>query len=193
MSSTHAAARLASPLGDLFAVVDRAERLVQLDFVDARSRAASERELESRCARRGHSLAWEPRALAHVAAALERWFEGRLFAFELALAPAGTPFQHAVWDALRRVPYGATTSYGELARAIGRPTAARAVGRANGSNPIAIVVPCHRAIGTSGALTGYAGGLERKRALLALERAALRSCTSSVALAGSGAALGAVS
>ena len=191
MSTTHAAARLASPFGDLFAVVDRAGRLVSLDFTDSRDRPGSERELELAFERRGRSLAWEPRSLARVAAALERYFEGRLreFEFELELAPDGTPFQRAVWDALVRVPYGSTTSYGELARAIGRPSAARAVGRANGSNPIAIVVPCHRAIGTNGALVGYAGGLERKRALLALEREAseLRARPSS------GSRLGAVS
>jgi methylated-DNA-[protein]-cysteine S-methyltransferase len=101
---------------------------------------------------------------------LGEYFAGARTAFDLPLRAAGTAFEQRVWDELRRIPYGETTSYGELARRLGHAGAARAVGRANGRNPLAIVVPCHRVIGASGALTGYAGGLERKRALLALER-----------------------
>jgi methylated-DNA-[protein]-cysteine S-methyltransferase len=101
---------------------------------------------------------------------LEAYFAGRLRRFELRLAPAGTRFQHQVWDLLLEIPYGETRSYGELARRIGDPKAARAVGLANGSNPIAIVIPCHRVIGANGKLTGYGGGLDVKRQLLALER-----------------------
>lgn len=101
---------------------------------------------------------------------LRAYFDGALTRFDLRLAPAGTPFQLAVWRALRDIPYGETRSYGELARAIGRPTASRAVGAANGANPLPIVVPCHRVIGSSGRLTGFGGGLETKAALLALER-----------------------
>ena len=89
--------------------------------------------------------------------------------FDLPLRPTGTPFQLNVWEALRRIPYGETVTYGELARRIGRPPAARAVGSANHHNPLPIVVPCHRVIGADGTLTGYAGGLVVKRALLALE------------------------
>lgn len=89
--------------------------------------------------------------------------------FELDLAPAGTPFQHRVWSALERIPLGETITYAELARRIGRPGAARAVGMANARNPISIVVPCHRVIGADGELTGYGGGIERKRMLLELE------------------------
>lgn len=100
---------------------------------------------------------------------LSAYFAGELREFDLPLAPAGTPFQLAVWSALRAIPYGETASYGQLAAAVGRPAAARAVGAANGRNPLAIVVPCHRVIGAAGALTGYAGGVERKRALLELE------------------------
>jgi methylated-DNA-[protein]-cysteine S-methyltransferase len=111
-------------------------------------------------------------ALFGVATAqLDEYFAGRRTAFDLRIAPAGTPFELRVWDELRRIPYGETTTYGELAQRLGHPGAARAVGRANGRNPISIVVPCHRVIGASGALTGYAGGLERKRALLTLEGA----------------------
>jgi methylated-DNA-[protein]-cysteine S-methyltransferase len=100
---------------------------------------------------------------------LERYFAGELRRFDLALAPSGTAFQLLVWQALAEIPFGATISYGELARRIGRPSAARAVGAANGQNPLPIVLPCHRVIGSDGSLTGYGGGLERKRALLALE------------------------
>lgn len=100
---------------------------------------------------------------------VDRYFAGERVVFDLPLAPAGTPFQHEVWQALRGIPYGETVSYAAIAARVGRPSAVRAVGAANGRNPIAIIVPCHRVIGTNGTLTGYAGGLERKRALLALE------------------------
>jgi methylated-DNA-[protein]-cysteine S-methyltransferase len=110
--------------------------------------------------------------LAEAAAQLEAYFAGRLTAFDLPLALAGTPFQQRVWTELQAVPYGTTVSYGELAERIGRPTAARAVGAANGRNPIGIVVPCHRVLGAAGRLVGYAGGLDRKRFLLDLERGA---------------------
>ena len=100
---------------------------------------------------------------------LERYFASVLTEFDLPLAPDGTPFQLRVWDELRRIPYGESVSYGELARRIGRPGDARAVGLANGRNPIAVVVPCHRVIGADGSLTGFGGGIERKRALLELE------------------------
>lgn len=100
------------------------------------------------------------------------WFGGELAAFDVVpLDGGGTPFQRRVWAALRRIPPGETTTYGALAAAIGAPGAARAVGRANGQNPIAIAVPCHRVIGAGGALTGYAGGVDRKRWLLEHERA----------------------
>ena len=101
---------------------------------------------------------------------LDAYFAGARTKFDLALAPRGTPFQHAVWDALRAIPYGETRSYGDIAGTIGRPTASRAVGAANGRNPLPIVVPCHRVIGSTGKLTGFGGGLETKAALLALER-----------------------
>jgi methylated-DNA-[protein]-cysteine S-methyltransferase len=105
-------------------------------------------------------------------AALDGYFAGRRSDFlDLELDAPGTPFQRLVWDALRRIPFGTTLSYGELARRIGREGAARAVGAANGSNPLAIVVPCHRVVGANGALTGYAHGVERKRWLLDHERA----------------------
>lgn len=101
---------------------------------------------------------------------LTAYFAGRLRTFDLALDPAGTPFQQRVWRALLDIPYGETESYGALARRIGEPKAVRAVGLANGANPIAIVIPCHRVIGANGSLTGYGGGLPNKRALLDLEQ-----------------------
>ncbi len=109
--------------------------------------------------------------LVTVRAQLAEYFAGARQEFAVALAPTGTPFQQQVWTALRTIPYGHTWSYGQLARGIDRPTAVRAVGLANGRNPISIIVPCHRVIGANGSLTGYGGGLERKRWLLALEAA----------------------
>jgi len=111
----------------------------------------------------------EPDAFAAVSTQLSEYFAGRRTSFDLALELTGTPFQLRVWRALREIGYGETLSYAELARRIGRPSASRAVGAVNGSNPISIVVPCHRLVGTSGALTGYAGGVEAKRSLLDFE------------------------
>jgi methylated-DNA-[protein]-cysteine S-methyltransferase len=100
---------------------------------------------------------------------LDAYFAGRLRRFELPLAPEGTPFQREVWSALTTIPYGETVSYGELARQVGRPNACRAVGAANGRNPIPIIIPCHRVIGADGSLTGFGGGLPIKQRLLLLE------------------------
>jgi len=104
--------------------------------------------------------------LEEARAQLDEYFAGRRRAFELPLAPRGTAFQRAVWTGLLDIPFGETRTYGALARAVGRPSAARAVGAANGANPLSIVVPCHRVVGAEGSLTGYAGGEERKRWLL---------------------------
>lgn len=108
-------------------------------------------------------------ALAPAIAQLAAYFAGTRRTFSLPLRPRGTPFQMRVWTALREIPFGATISYGELARAIGRPSAVRAVGAANGANPLPIVVPCHRVIGADRSLTGFGGGIEVKRFLLAHE------------------------
>ncbi|WP_421197588.1 methylated-DNA--[protein]-cysteine S-methyltransferase [Aeromonas enteropelogenes] len=108
-------------------------------------------------------------ALAPYLAEFEAYFAGRLQRFTLSLAASGTAFQQTVWQALCDIPYGETRSYGDIARAIGKPNAMRAVGAANGRNPLSIIVPCHRVIGQNGSLTGYAGGLEIKKALLQLE------------------------
>ena len=116
-------------------------------------------------------------ALAPVAAQLADYFAGRRLAFDLPLAPVGTAFQQKVWLALREIPYGRTTTYGEIATGLGQPTASRAVGLANGRNPIAVIVPCHRVIGANGSLTGFGGGLPRKRWLLEHERKVLAAQT----------------
>jgi len=110
-------------------------------------------------------------ALADSVTQLREYFAGTRTAFDLQLAPEGTPFQQEVWRALQAIPYGTTTTYGALAHTLGRPDAARAVGLANGRNPIGIVIPCHRVIGADGTLTGYGGGLHRKRWLLDHEAA----------------------
>ena len=119
------------------------------------------------------TLAPSPASFAETAAQLEEYFAGDRKEFTMPLAPAGTPFQLAVWAELTKIPYGSTVSYGDLARALGkRPVASRAVGTANGANPISVIVPCHRVIGSDGSLTGYGGGLDRKELLLRLEGAA---------------------
>lgn len=109
-------------------------------------------------------------AFAPAMTQLGEYFDGTRTQFDLALAPQGTQFQQTVWAALREIPYGQTTTYSQIAREIGRPAAVRAVGGANGKNPLSIVVPCHRVIGRDGALTGYAGGVERKERLLEIEK-----------------------
>lgn len=143
--------------GNFTAFVDEAGRLIEfwLKPHDAyKQRAEGKRDT---------------RAVAHVADQVREYCAGKRRKFELKLAPKGTPFQHEVWDALVKIPFGQTTSYGALAKKLGHDGAARAVGLANGSNPIGLIVPCHRVIGSDGSLTGYGGGLPLKRALLAHE------------------------
>lgn len=112
----------------------------------------------------------DPRGYASAVTQLDEYFAGARQTFDLSIAPNGTAFQRQVWEALRTIPFGETRTYGQIATAIGRPKAFRAVGLANGRNPISIIVPCHRVIGASGDLTGYGGGLDAKRTLLDLER-----------------------
>jgi len=110
------------------------------------------------------------RSFADAAKQLREYFAGKRQAFDLRLAPTGTRFQRAVLEALQRIPYGETRSYADIAEAVGNPRAVRAVGAANGRNPLPIVIPCHRVIGSNGSLTGFGGGIETKRFLLDLER-----------------------
>jgi methylated-DNA-[protein]-cysteine S-methyltransferase len=151
-----------SPVGPLLLVADNAG-LRQILFENGNHPA----RLES-------SWVEDERSFADVIQQLGSYFAGKLKEFDLPLAPEGTPFQLKVWRCLCEIPYGETISYGELACRIGNPNAARAVGLANGSNPIPIVIPCHRVIGSNGKLTGYGGGLPIKEKLLALERRQLR-------------------
>jgi methylated-DNA-[protein]-cysteine S-methyltransferase len=161
--------RIATPLGELMIIADAAGALRGIDWSDHEERLM-------RLLRRQNGGAGAPlerlRNPGGASRALEAYFAGDLAAIEhLAVATGGTEFQRKVWAALRRIPCGTTLSYGALARQIGRPAAVRAVGFANGANPISIVVPCHRVIGGDGSLTGYGGGLPRKRWLLAHEGA----------------------
>ena len=150
------ATRIDTPIGALVALVDENGALASLLFPHQPVPAG---------------VAWDDARGAAAAAQLAEYFRGERTRFELALAPRGTDFQRAVWAELQRIPYGATISYRALAERLGRPNASRAVGRANATNPLPIVVPCHRVIGANGSPTGYAGGIEAKTMLLGLERA----------------------
>ncbi|OLO99604.1 cysteine methyltransferase [Mycolicibacterium porcinum] len=146
-----------SPVG-LLTLAGRDGRLMHLRMVDQTYEPSRE--------------GWEPddSAFADAVDQLSAYFAGERTEFDLELDMVGTRFQRRVWDALQTIPYGETCTYGEIARQIGSPSASRAVGLANGHNPIGIIVPCHRVIGANGSLTGYGGGLDRKRALLELEK-----------------------
>jgi len=158
--------RMPSPLGMIMLVVDGDGVLRALDFEDHEARM---QQLLQR--HYGAGGLTSKRAPARVTDALAAYFAGDLGAVEdLAVRANGTEFQTRVWSALRRIPVGMTWSYGQLAAAVGNPKGSRAVGLANGANPIGIVVPCHRVIGANGTLTGYGGGIERKRWLLAHEQ-----------------------
>jgi AraC family transcriptional regulator of adaptative response/methylated-DNA-[protein]-cysteine methyltransferase len=161
------AAWLDTPLGPMTAVADE-HALYLLEFVDRRG---LEREIERLRHREKAGIAPGRTApIVQIERELADYFAGRSTTFKTPLAPTGSPFQKAVWDALLTIPPGETWSYAELARAVGRPKAVRAVGTANGANPLAIVIPCHRVINLSGDLGGYGGGLPRKRWLLDHER-----------------------
>jgi methylated-DNA-[protein]-cysteine S-methyltransferase len=155
-------AEIESPVGRLLLVADDVG-LRHLLFTSGR-----------RAARPNPAWRHDQKPLEEAIRQLRAYFSGKLERFSLPLAPEGTPFQLEIWRRLCDIPYGDTISYGELARRIGNPHASRAVGLANGTNPIAIVIPCHRVIGSNGKLTGYGGGLPIKEKLLALERRQLR-------------------
>ncbi len=157
--------RIASPVGEVLLVVDDEGAVRALDFADYEARML--RLLQRHY---GPVTLTPGRAPEAVRAALDAYFGGDARALDgLIVKTGGTAFQRAVWAALRTIPAGETRSYGQLAAAIGKPAAVRAVGLANGANPVGVIVPCHRVVGANGTLTGYAGGLERKRWLLAHE------------------------
>lgn len=162
---------IVTPIGTMMIAADREGNLRVALF--AEDEEIVRRQLRLHYGDGGFSL--EPAHNPHgLSEAIARYFEGELAAIDaLPVATGGTPFQREVWHALRRIPCGTTTSYGKLAESIGRPSAVRAVGLANGANPIAVVVPCHRVIGSNGSLTGYGGGIERKRWLLDHEKSPL--------------------
>jgi len=161
--------RIPTPLGELFIVADKDGNLRATAWADYETHLRPWFELHY--GKNGFTIELDrnPNGLAE---AIARYFAGDLAAIDtLPVQTAGTPFQREVWRALRDIPCGTTISYATLARRIGRPNAVRAVGSANGSNPVGIVVPCHRVIGSDGSLTGYGGGIERKRWLLRHEHA----------------------
>ena len=161
--------RVATPVGEVLLVTDGEGAVRALDFADYEDRMT---RLLARHAP-GASLK-AGRAPEPVRAAVERYFAGDVHALDgLTVTTGGTDFQRSVWKALRAIPAGETRTYGQLAAAIGSPKAVRAVGLANGRNPVGLIVPCHRVIGANGTLTGYAGGLERKRWLLQHEGASV--------------------
>lgn len=168
-AQTFALERAATPTGTMLIATDERQRLRAVDWEDHEERM--QRLLQRRYGENAIVLR-ETRSASPARRALEAYFEGEFDALEKTpVAANGTAFQSEVWTALRTIPPGRTLSYGALAARIGRPKAVRAVGLANGSNPIAIFVPCHRVIGADSSLTGYGGGLERKRWLLAHEGA----------------------
>lgn len=163
---------LPTPIGTLVILTDEQDRVRAVDWTDYRERM--QRLLRLHYGWDGDPLR-ERRTRSHARLALEAYFAGDVHAIDgIAGATGGTSFQQTVWQKLRDIPAGVTWSYAQLAEAIGRATAVRAVGLANGANPIGIIVPCHRVIGANGSLTGYGGGLERKRWLLEFERSATR-------------------
>jgi methylated-DNA-[protein]-cysteine S-methyltransferase len=154
-----------SPCGPLLCVVDEAGAVVRIEFSTGRH----SRQILERMQDAGFEIVEDTGRTAEVRRQLAEYFAGERREFDLPLAPEGTSFERAVWGELAKIPFGETRSYGEIAQILGRPGAARAVGRANGANPIPIVVPCHRVIGADGSLTGFGGGLEVKSRLLELE------------------------
>lgn len=156
--------RIDTPIGKMLIVADQDGNLRAADWTDHETRM--DRFLRLHYGENGFTL--KPTRNPHgLGNAMSRYFAGELTAIDtLPVQTAGTPFQREVWRALREIPCGTTVSYAKLAEQIGRPTAVRAVGLANGSNPVGVVVPCHRVIGSNGSLTGYGGGIERKRWLL---------------------------
>lgn len=166
-SRTFQSERFETPTGEMVLLTDEQGLVHALDWQDHHERTA---RLLGRYYRNLRLELREARQASLAKRALLAYFAGRLDAIdEVRVANSGTDFQNQVWTALRRIPSGKTSSYGALAQSIGRPAAVRAVGLANGANPIAIIVPCHRVIGADASLTGYGGGLERKRWLLAHE------------------------
>jgi methylated-DNA-[protein]-cysteine S-methyltransferase len=152
------ASRIRTPVDDMVAAVDEDGALLLLEFADGRRLEDLVRPLGE--------VTWSDAPLAAVRRQLDEYFAGRRKEFDLDIRPSGSDFQHRVWREVRRIPYGSTSSYGQVAKKLRRAGASRAVGRANATNPICLVTPCHRVIGQDGSLTGFGGGIETKRWLL---------------------------
>ena len=151
-------------IGELFIAVNDEGALLRLLFAGPRSRGVLTAGLAP-------PIEWNSKRCAHVVRQINEYFRSKRRDFDLKIEMQGTPFQKRVWKELRRIPFGETISYRQLAERLGRPTATRAVGRANATNPISLIVPCHRVIGADGSLTGFGGGIEVKRSLLQHEGA----------------------
>ncbi len=157
-----------SPIGELFVAVSEERALVRLQF----TRDITQAEIEEELRKKGFEVRRVKAHCAEVIRQVKEYFRGKRREFDLELSPEGTPFQKKVWKVLARIPYGETWSYAQLARAVKSPRAVRAVGRCNALNPIVLILPCHRVIGSDGSLTGYGGGLEAKQLLLGIESCA---------------------
>ena len=166
---------LECPWGMLAVITDTQSRLLAVSFLNEDHKPGCVQAWDATresFRRRGYELREDTDVTRPAVEALRAYFRGDLEALDVEVAPHGTQFQLRVWDALREIPAGETRTYSEIAQAIDRPKAARAVGRAVGTNPVSFVIPCHRVVGADGSLTGYAGGLRMKRGLLELEGAA---------------------
>lgn len=160
------ARRFDTPIGELVAIATGDSRLLALEFADRRS----DDEIVGRW--KGEAdVVWDTDSCEESVLQVEQYFRRERTSFDLPMAPQGTPFELAVWNALREIPYGSTATYGEIAARLGSPGGPRSVGRANARNPIPVIIPCHRVIGADGTLVGYGGGLDRKRFLLEHEGA----------------------
>jgi len=157
------ASRIETPVDEMFAAVDEDGAVLVLEFANHRTPEQAFRSLGE--------ITWRDRRLSDLRSQLDEYFAGERREFELEIRPQGSDFQHRVWSEVRAIGYGETESYGEVAQRLGRSGASRAVGRANATNPICLITPCHRVIGADGSLTGFGGGIETKRWLLGLESA----------------------
>lgn len=157
--------QFSSPRGEMIVAVDEDGAVAKVILPNGHE------HWETEVARRGYTIIEDPARCAAAITQLEEYFQGKRKVFDLPVKPEGTPFQQSVWSVLRTIPYGTTITYKELAERIGNLAAIRAVGRANGTNPIPIIIPCHRVIGSDGSLIGFGGGLALKEYLLRLEGA----------------------
>lgn len=148
-----------APVGEMFLAVNDSGEVTHLEFLNGRT-------ADELAGRIDDDVLWSGERCAQAQHEVEAYFRGELSDFSLPIAPRGSEFQKAVWREVQKIPFGVTMSYGEIAERLGRPGASRAVGRANATNPVVLITPCHRVIGADGSLTGFGGGIERKRALL---------------------------